>query len=219
MFYLRHTHLSAQFRSIRAIALLFFLWFAQSSLAQFDDAKFIYLSEEPTVPDAFIYEIYEDHLGFFWFCTSEGLYKYDGYSYTHFMHNVLDETTISHPIVYTVYEDSANHLWIGTGAGLDLLHRTDWSVTRFTPHPALVEQGLKERNKVFSIHQTGDGNIWAGTASGIAMLDPGKMQFTHSTILGAISTRTTMYKNRLLSYNDSTLLSATNMGPLLLPDT
>ncbi|MDX1477322.1 MAG: ATP-binding protein [Saprospiraceae bacterium] len=198
-------------RSVILTSTLFLLAIPWST-GQFGDARFEYLSADPAVPRAFVYQIREDSYGFLWFCTAEGLYRSDGRSFIPFRHNVLDSTSISHPVVYTLYEDRSRNLWVGTASGLDVLDRRTWHVTRHAPHPALIERGLKERNKVYSVLENSRGEIWVGTSSGIARFDTATRRFEHDAVIQHRDRRATLYKNRIVELSDGSLLCITNAG-------
>ena len=71
-----------------------------------------------------VWAILEDHEGFMWFGTEDGLIKYDGYSLVNFKHNSSDSSSISVNFITTLLEDSYNQIWVGTfGGGLNLYDR------------------------------------------------------------------------------------------------
>src|SRR5260370_1393282 len=57
--------------------------------------------------------IVRDSRGYLWFCTSEGLSRFDGYEF----HNFGRRDGLPHRIVNDVLETRSGELWIGTAGG------------------------------------------------------------------------------------------------------
>jgi len=62
--------------------------------------------------------IYQDHKGFMWFGTFEGLNKYDGSHFSVFKKAPLDSTSLSDSRIYAITEDQQQTLWVGTRVGV-----------------------------------------------------------------------------------------------------
>src|SRR5436189_5451219 len=71
------------------------------------------------LPNNVINKIVRDSRGFLWFCTSEGLSRFDGYTFT----NYGTVQGLPHPAVNDLLETRAGTYWVATGDGL----------ARFTP--------------------------------------------------------------------------------------
>jgi ligand-binding sensor domain-containing protein len=65
-----------------------------------------------------IISICQDHTGYMWIGTGDGLNKYDGIEFTVYKFNKKDSTTLNNSYINSVYEDRQNNLWIGTSSGL-----------------------------------------------------------------------------------------------------
>ena len=71
--------------------------------------------------------IYEDHEGFIYFGTENGLDIYNGYEFKNYIMNSFDDASILGNKVSCIYEDSNNMIWVGTELGVsrfDPLSRT-----------------------------------------------------------------------------------------------
>src|SRR5215471_10107118 len=66
------------------------------------------------LPNNVINKIARDSRGFLWFCTAEGLARFDGYSFT----NYGVDQGLPHTTVNDFLETRSGELWIGTNAGL-----------------------------------------------------------------------------------------------------
>lgn len=62
--------------------------------------------------------IFQDHNGFMWFGTYDGLNRYDGYDFKVFRNVLEDTNSLPHNFIYVITEDSSYNLWIGTGQGI-----------------------------------------------------------------------------------------------------
>src|SRR5947207_5624921 len=75
-----------------------------------------------------INRIVRDSRGFLWFCTAEGLSRFDGYSFT----NYGTAEGLPHPTVNDILETRGGEYWVATNAGL----------VRFNPKGRPVNRGL-----------------------------------------------------------------------------
>ena len=77
-----------------------------------------YLSIDQGLSNNSVRCIYQDHNGFMWFGTYDGLNRYDGYEFKVFRNKLNDTTSLPHNYIYTINEDQHNCLWVGTGQGI-----------------------------------------------------------------------------------------------------
>src|SRR6185369_6434309 len=62
-----------------AIAVLLCISFARESAGQRPDLTFDHYNVEDGLSQSTVWNIFEDSKGFIWFCTPDGLNKFDGY--------------------------------------------------------------------------------------------------------------------------------------------
>ncbi|MGH7493795.1 MAG: sensor histidine kinase [bacterium] len=124
--------MSLPLTSIIIIAVLFL---SRDHYAQTGDLAFERISTEQGLSQSSVHAILQDHQGFLWIGTEDGLNKYDGYNFTVYRHDASDSTSISDNLVNTVFEDRAHRLWIGTKNGLNLFDRATEKFTRFQHDP------------------------------------------------------------------------------------
>jgi PAS domain S-box-containing protein len=134
--------------------------------------RFTHLASEQGLSHNIVRCILQDSQGFMWFGTSDGLNKYDGYTFTVYRHRRSDPASLSDNTVTALYEDRTGTLWIGTAMGLDSLAG---GAMRFTHYPAVAEQ-------IGAIYEDAAGILWIGTeGSGLFRYDRAAGQFTQYT--------------------------------------
>src|SRR5712691_11378582 len=130
------------------------------------------------LPRDLILRIVRDSHGFLWFCTGDGLSRFNGYEFT--TYGV--EQGLPHPVINDLLETRRGVYWVATNGG---------GVARFNPSPMQNEQS-RIRN-LFTVYPVGDdpttnrvnvlyedhaGQIWAGTDGGLFRLDETSSQAT-----------------------------------------
>lgn len=122
--------------------------------------------------------ILQDSRGYMWFCTVDGLNKYDGYSFHLYRNNPLDANSLSHNFILTIYEDRTGVLWIGTFQGG--LNRYDPVKEQFTRYLHNPSNSLTIANNIVNaICEDQWGNLWIGTESGLDRFDRVTQSFLH----------------------------------------
>jgi len=89
--------------------------FVESSINQL---KFSHLSTLDGLANSNILSITQDHQGFIWFATEDGLNRFDGNNFVTYRHNINNKHSIANNLIRKVFIDSENTLWVGTQNGL-----------------------------------------------------------------------------------------------------
>ncbi len=100
-----------------------------------------YLGIEQGLSNNAVISIYQDHNGFLWFGTYDGLNRYDGYGFKIF-HNIIgDSTSLAINNIYTIEEDQDRGLWVGGQKGLSVYNpvKSSFSQVRYISLPGSVE--------------------------------------------------------------------------------
>jgi signal transduction histidine kinase/ligand-binding sensor domain-containing protein len=131
------------------------------------------------LPNNEVNKIVRDSGGFLWFCTADGISRFDGYGFT----NYGTSEGLPHPYVNDLLETRAGEYWLATNGGL----------VRFTPR-GIPRRGIANANNaeldgepMFSLVlpddsdrlaravtvllQDHDGTIWCGTMKGLYRLE------------------------------------------------
>ncbi|MFD2934363.1 ligand-binding sensor domain-containing protein [Spirosoma flavum] len=112
----------------------------------------------PYGPNRITRNIIQDRKGNIWMAAFDGIFKYDGKSFT----NVISE--VSSARFFSVLEDRKGNLWFGSiGSGVYCYDGR--SFENFT-----TEEGLLN-NEVTSIYEDKKGNIWFGVSGGASWYD------------------------------------------------
>lgn len=81
--------------------------------------NFKQIRPEDGLPTAQVRRILQDHMGFMWFATFDGLVRFDSYEFRTYRHDSSDPRSISNNVLWDIVEDRQGNIWIGTDSGLD----------------------------------------------------------------------------------------------------
>lgn len=123
--------------------------------------------------------IIQDHRGFIWVGTQNGLNRYDGYTFKKYFHNPNDSTSLSDSYINSLYEDSEGTIWVGTNkGGLNRYDRFRDKFTCYRNHPE-DPHSLGE-GAVYAIAEDVEGNLWVGiNPAGLYYFDRQNEKFYH----------------------------------------
>ena len=101
-----------------------------------DNIRFESFPPNKELEGKIVYKILQDHLGFIWIGTNDGLFKYDGYKLTAYKNDRLDSTSLGNNDVIPICEDSNGTLWFGTsGGGVNKYDRSEDKFIRIKHNP------------------------------------------------------------------------------------
>jgi signal transduction histidine kinase/ligand-binding sensor domain-containing protein/DNA-binding response OmpR family regulator len=99
--------------------------------------------------------IYQDHEGFMWFGSYDGLNRYDGYNFKIFRNKFADTSSLINNYIFSIDEDDAFNIWIGTHGGACIYNnlsgkfssvsyrsRTDGKIRKITAGVRVIKSGL-----------------------------------------------------------------------------
>ena len=157
---------------MRAIGLVPLLWVAASVAAALPPAapQFVALGVADGLPSSVAYKSVQDHEGFIWFGTQDGLARYDGVGFEVFRHDPSDPASLTSNDVSAMLVDREGRLWCGGEAsGLNRLEPDGRSFTHWVHQPNDLR--TLGSNDLFSLAQDSTGAIWVGVneANAIAM--------------------------------------------------
>lgn len=154
-----------KFKSINLFSLLIIiqlLFLEQNVFPQIQSIKFKNLSVQDGLSRSWVKCIYQDKYGFLWFGTSDGLNKYDGYTFKIYKHNLSSKNSLNHNNITAIYEDNKGTLWVGTQVGLNIYNRV---TDEFIPTTAI-------QTYVDCVYEYENGIQLIGTPVGLYVMNP-----------------------------------------------
>jgi signal transduction histidine kinase/ligand-binding sensor domain-containing protein len=135
---------------------------AQQLAPEIFQARLFSITCNEGLSQGFVPCIIQDHRGFIWFATKDGLNKYDGYSFTVFRNDPENKHSVSDNFIQEIFEDSRGYLWISTASGINVF---DPLTEKFFPVPLALKNG-KPPGTLYQITEDSFGNIWGHCTSG-----------------------------------------------------
>lgn len=122
-----------------------------------------YLGIEQGLSNNSVTCIFQDHKGFMWFGTYDGLNRYDGYEFSIFRKQPGNENSLLFNRVTAIEEDTRCNLWIGTLGGLSIYNAvtSKFAALSYIPVGAGKPSPLAERINAIKTDQR--GNIFVAT--------------------------------------------------------
>lgn len=117
----------------RMLSLIAWLCFCLLGYAQELQIRFQHFGVDDGLSQNSVYAMLQDHTGYLWIGTEDGLNRFDGYGFHTFRHIPFDPTSLPNSTVTSIVEDSENLLWIAAGQNLSLFDRQSETFTHFQP--------------------------------------------------------------------------------------
>ena len=138
------------------------IWVGSRQLYRFNstDDKGTLLDSTKGMYGLDIFSIIEDRKGNIWIGCQNGLYKYDGTSFTGF----TTKDGLSDNDIRALYEDRNGDIWIGTAKGLN--RYSNGKVKEIPITPSADNFFTLQSNYIRSIYQGVSGAYWFGTYGG-----------------------------------------------------
>lgn len=165
MYKLLNKHFTKTFTLLTAVLFCFNSYCQHYSVQCFDISKGLSHNS--------VRSIIQDHDGFMWIGTYDGLNRFDGYDFKTYRNSLNDTTSITHNFIYTVHEDKNFNIWVGTGQGLCVYDRVN---DNFKPVYYCGQSGRKYKVNVAVNYITSDasGTVYIGTNGlGLLVYKPG----------------------------------------------
>jgi ligand-binding sensor domain-containing protein/signal transduction histidine kinase len=146
-----------------AVFLVLLLWLRLlSGIVQSEQLPLKTYTTTDGLPGDNVNRIIRDSRGFLWFCTEEGLSRFDGYRFT----NYTAEQGMPHRFVSDFLETSRGAYWVATAGG----------VCRFNPAgPRLFNVSYpgddEPSRQIEALAEDQSGAIWCGTHGGVYLLE------------------------------------------------
>ena len=148
--------------------LLGFAWVSAPRLmAQNPSLTFSHYREELGLSQSSVQGIAQDHAGFLWVGTQDGLNRFDGYNFRVFRHEADNSSSMPSNWVSSLFCSSRGEILVGSLIGASVL---DPNTYTFKP----LDLGLDSQSmdiEVSTFSEDSEGRIWVGRDGGISILD------------------------------------------------
>ncbi|MBX2922544.1 MAG: response regulator [Chitinophagaceae bacterium] len=145
------------------------LLFAVHACLATDSISIKYLGIDQGLSNNSITSICQDHNGFMWLGTYDGLNRYDGYEFKIYRKQPGDSNSLNYNRITSIAEDQQYRLWIGTMEGLSIFNPVTAKFTTafYIPFSAVTP---KQVERVNTIKPDEAGNVFiATTANGLLL--------------------------------------------------
>lgn len=114
-----------------------------------------------------VQEIMQDSRGFLWFCTFEGVSRFDGYGFTNFR----TEDGLPDRHVSDVVETKSGTIWLATDGGLAKLNPSGLAGSKDNPLFSTILPNNPKAKGFEVLFEDESGQVWAGTSDGLYKLN------------------------------------------------
>ena len=138
----------------------------QSSYSQSHTLRFEHLTTESGLPRNQVTSLLQDHLGYIWAGTGDGLSRYDGYRFKTYN---KETSNLKGKHVVSIYDDKKNALWVATNKGFSKFNKTTELFENFT-----IDSSQVSEEKDFYATDILEGNnnlLWIGSQKGLFLFN------------------------------------------------
>lgn len=124
--------------------------------------RFSHLTTQEGLPDNTALSMLQDHLGFIWIGTPNGLARYDGHGFTSYKPQAADPNSLSGRYIIFLKESARGGLWIGSEAGV---HYYDRHSGKFTNFPAGETKNASGLRVWLPVLESRSGAVWVASVN------------------------------------------------------
>ena len=136
--------------------------------AQHSEIAFKHLSTVDGLSNFTVLSIAQDHKGFMWFGTMDGLNRFDGKQIRTYREDLNDPNSLGNNFVHSLQCSSDSGLWVGTNRGL---YYYDYNHDNFHSLPIIDSIGNENTNIVVRSLLSDGKWLWIGTNQGLFRYD------------------------------------------------
>jgi ligand-binding sensor domain-containing protein/signal transduction histidine kinase len=165
--------LRGMLRAAVCLVLCLFCWVFATPMARANywdevaDTVFRQFNADHGLPHGTVTSLVEDHEGFIWVGTQDGLARWDGYRFHVYAANPADRTALPDGFINCLYVDQHGQLWVGTNSG---------GLARYVREQDHFETiatgaGGVSHVTITALADDGQGGLWVGTENGLNYLN------------------------------------------------
>jgi ligand-binding sensor domain-containing protein/signal transduction histidine kinase len=145
---------------MKNIFIAFLMLLVTPAFSQTKDLHFKKLSVENGLPENYATSVLQDRKGFIWFCTQNGLVRYDGYKVKVYNLETPDKKERSYRSVWFIIEDKNGAIWVASS--YQGVFRYNWSTDDFTQYQHSDQDRRKSKIDLSRrLLEDKEGYIWS----------------------------------------------------------
>ena len=153
----------------------------------------------------------EDHMGFIWIASEDGLYRFDGYTSINYRPIKNQANSLSHSNITSLLVDQSGILWVGTRKGLNR-YNADSNTFTHVGVSVFGQQSLSGSN-ILRIFQDSNLRIWVVTEDGgVNLLTHDGESIEPIPFDKSIATDGWIYSYDVIETMDNRILVGSSMG-------
>ena len=121
-------------------------------------------STDDGLPSNTILDMVQDHEGYIWLATEDGLVRYDGYQFLNYRNIPGDSTSLSRNQPEKLFVDFTGDIWIGSKSGINRYSQDCSCFIRYSSNESAPDNQQTGQINTFAEDQ--DNNLWIGTQEG-----------------------------------------------------
>ncbi len=121
-------------------------------------------STEDGLPSSTILDIVQDHEGYIWLATEDGLVRYDGYQFLNYRSIPGDTTSLSRNQPEKLFVDFTGDIWIGSKLGINRYSQECACFIRYSSNESAPDN--QQAGQINAYAEDRDNNLWIGTQEG-----------------------------------------------------
>jgi signal transduction histidine kinase/ligand-binding sensor domain-containing protein/AraC-like DNA-binding protein len=145
--------------------------------AQVESFQFSNLSVRDGLSQNTVIRILQDSKNYMWFCTRDGLNRYDGTSFKVYRFSLSNENSISSSDVTSISENKDGTFWIGTHNGLNHFDPQKDKFIRY--FHSETDKNSPSSSTIKLLLTDKSGNTWISTTKGLDLYDKKTNTFKH----------------------------------------
>lgn len=155
---------------MRNLLIILFIGFAfHDALAEKELFQFSNFSVRDGLSQNSIIRVFQDSKDYMWFCTRDGLNRYDGTSFKVYRFSLTNPNSISSSDVTCISENDNGTFWIGTHNGLNYFDPYTETFTRYFHQPG--DSASLSSSCIKHLLNDKSDNTWISTTHGLDLLE------------------------------------------------
>jgi ligand-binding sensor domain-containing protein/signal transduction histidine kinase/DNA-binding response OmpR family regulator len=128
----------------------------------------------------------EDHDGYIWIGTRDGLNRFDGANFEAYQQKFGDSTSLINNHINCLIQSKNQELWVGTAGGLS---KFNIHTKRFISYQLIIDSVQYYTNYIRTIFERNENELWIGTTHGLFIFDKKNETYRHLSISQDLSSK------------------------------